>query len=134
MLLHSAQADLSGWERQGMFLSPGAALTLAILELATNAFRHVALSNPFGHIRVAYIATSSGEGTAHNALEWVERGGPPVPSPPEQRGFGLRLLKLGLAMQAGKRAEIHLHPEALRCTLHLSSPQPARPNGRAAGT
>ncbi len=52
-------------------------------------------------------------------------GGPPVPSPPTRRGFGLRLLERGLAMQAGMRADLRFESEGLRCTLRLPPPRPA---------
>jgi two-component sensor histidine kinase len=120
----------------GVFLPPGAALTLAMAvhELATNALRHGALSTPGGHVRVAYLALGGDEGAElREAVEWVERGGPSLPGAPERRGFGLRLLERGLAMQAGMGANLHFEPEGLRCTLRLPSLRLARPNSRTDG-
>ena len=104
LLVDGARVDLSACEGSGVFLPPGAALTLAmaIHELATNALRHGALSMPGGRVRVAYLASHGDDGSVtKDVVEWVERGGPPVAGPPERRGFGLRLLERGLAMQAG---------------------------------
>jgi two-component sensor histidine kinase len=114
--------DFSKCEVPGVILPPGAALTLAMVihELATNALRHGALSVPSGHVRVACLApVDNGGGAPRNAVEWVERGGPPVAGPPARRGFGLRLLERGLAMQAGMGADIRFEPEGLRCTISL---------------
>ena len=54
-----------------------------------------------------------------DAVEWVEQGGPPIVGPPARRGFGLRLLERGLAMQKGMKADIHFEPDGLHCILHL---------------
>ncbi len=119
MLVNGAQVDLSACDPPNIILPPGAALTLAmaIHELAANALRHGALSTPDGCVQVAYLGSDGGE--PHNAIEWVERGGPPVAGPPTKRGFGLRLLERGLAMQAGMGADMRFEPEGLRCLLRL---------------
>jgi two-component sensor histidine kinase len=124
-----ARVDLSACDLRGTFLPPGAALTLAMAvhELATNALRHGSLSVPGGSVRVACLAAGAGRGGAGwDALEWVERGGPPVPGPPARRGFGLRLLERGLAIQAGMRPDLRFEPEGLRCTLRLPQPRVGR--------
>jgi two-component sensor histidine kinase len=150
LAMDGARVDLSACEAPGVFLPPGAALTvaMAIHELATNAVRHGALSAPGGRVRVAFLTLGGNEGEApRNVVEWVERGGPPVPGPPTTRGFGLRLLERGLAMQAGMGADIRFerdgaggrvptgvgtHPIGsriwwLRCTSPcLASARPAR--------
>jgi PAS domain S-box-containing protein len=117
-----ARVDLSACEATDVFLPPGAALTLAMAvhELASNALRHGALSSPGGYVRVACLCVSGkSNGTSQNVVEWVERGGPPVPGTPMRRGFGLRLLERGLAMQAGMGADLRFEPEGLHCTLRL---------------
>jgi two-component sensor histidine kinase len=128
----SARVDLSACEALDVFLPPGSALTLAMAvhELATNALRHGALSAPGGHIRVAHIARGGAPG---DSVEWVERGGPPIPGRPTKRGFGLRLLERGLAMQAGMAADIRFEPDGLRCMLRLPPHWSIRANRRAGG-
>ncbi len=113
--------DLSDFGAPDVFLPPGAALTLAVAvhELATNALRHGALSTPEGRVRVVCLARDSASEAPGYAVEWVERGGPPIAGPPARRGFGLRMLERGLAMQAGMRADLRFEPEGLRCTLSL---------------
>ena len=136
LIADGSRVDLSACDAPGVVLPPGAALTLAmaIHELATNAVRHGALSVEGGRVQLAYVGgDGDGGGGARNALEWVERGGPPIAGPPVRRGFGLRLLERGLAMQAGMAADIRFEPEGLRCTLRMPPPRRGRPTRRAEG-
>jgi PAS domain S-box-containing protein len=55
-------------------------LALAIHELATNAVKHGALSQPEGHVRIHWAKTQA-EGRARLLLVWEERGGPEVITP-----------------------------------------------------
>lgn len=74
-----------------------AALSLALMvhELATNAAKYGALSDPEGHVLVEWgIKRSGPQPMVH--LRWREVGGPPV-KPPTRRGFGSRLIECGLA-------------------------------------
>ncbi|WP_144404548.1 sensor histidine kinase [Belnapia sp. F-4-1] len=122
LLADSDRLDLSTSEGAKVFLPPGAALTLAMAvhELATNAVRHGALSGPSGRVRVVLrAANDDGDAEPWQAVEWVERGGPPIAGPPARRGFGLRLLERGLAIQAGMKADIRFEPDGLHCILRL---------------
>lgn len=58
-------------------------LGLALHELATNATKYGALSDPAGTVAVTW----SRQGEDGLAIEWRERDGPPV-SPPTRSGFG----------------------------------------------
>lgn len=75
-----------------------AASTLALIihELATNAVKYGALSNEQGslHIRGAI------EGPAY-VLSWLERGGPAVPAPPRESGFGTLMVDRSVRSQFG---------------------------------
>ncbi|TPW32781.1 HWE histidine kinase domain-containing protein [Pararhizobium mangrovi] len=62
-------------------------LSLALHELATNAAKYGALSVEDGHVDIRW---SGGE--EELAFEWRETGGPPV-VPPNERGFGSRLIE-----------------------------------------
>lgn len=122
-----ARVDLSACAPEPL-LAPAEALavSMALHELATNALKHGALSVPGG--RVAVRCDTDPSGGAH-VLEWVERGGPPVPGRPARQGFGLRLLQRGLAAQAGLEAELRFEPEGVRCTLRLAPASPASAGG-----
>ncbi len=76
-------------------LGASAALGLALIlhELGTNAVKYGALSNATGSVTLDWRVDDDQVLT----MEWHERGGPPVVEPPRRRGFGSRLLRLGLA-------------------------------------
>ena len=73
--------------------------TLLLHELTTNAVKYGALSTPEGRVSVSWEL--AGEGADRElVLEWCERGGPPA-AEPTRKGFGSRLLKLGLVGTGG---------------------------------
>ena len=79
-----------------------AATPVALLfhELATNAAKYGALSVPDG--RIELTMKHAGD---RFVLTWEERGGPPVPGPPQTSGFGSSLLTLSVEAQLGGRLE-----------------------------
>lgn len=98
---HDDRVDLAGPE---LDLGPRATLSLSLLlhELATNAAKYGALSVPDGRVAVGWRLEGEGEGR-EVTLDWTERGGPP-PTPPAssgRKGFGSRLIHLGLVGTGG---------------------------------
>jgi two-component sensor histidine kinase len=83
-------------------------LALALHELATNALKYGALSQPTG--RVSLRLEDAGEALK---LTWHERGGPVVTAP-QKEGFGTRLIR-----RTGTAAKLSFEPEGLRCSLTL---------------
>ncbi|BBF94319.1 HWE histidine kinase domain-containing protein [Blastochloris tepida] len=79
--------DLDGPEVE-VAPEPAHNLGLAFHELARNAVQYGALSDGAGRIRVHWGAGSGGR----FRLEWVEEGGPPIETPPIERGFGSMVL------------------------------------------
>lgn len=73
----------------------GAALLLH--EMATNAVKYGALSNPDGAISVLRFEDLDDRAV----VEWRESGGPPV-KPPKEPGFGTRLLQAALRSRGGQ--------------------------------
>jgi two-component system CheB/CheR fusion protein len=110
------QANISG---PRLRLQPRAAETLglAVHELATNAVKHGALSQPSGRVDVSWHIMDGGE-PPHLRLDWVERGGPTV-SEPQRRGFGTELLERVLAFELKARTSLAYEPEGLRCAIEL---------------
>jgi two-component sensor histidine kinase len=100
-------------------------LSLVFHELVTNAIKHGALSRPEGRIEIAWTTDDTGL-----TIDWVERGGP-VTSPPEQRGFGTRLV-VGCMKSLGGRADANFPPEGLECRLTI--PHSATANGLGAAS
>lgn len=100
------------------------ALGMAFHELATNAARHGALSgvegraNAAGQVQVRWVLAADGK--ALN-LTWRETGGPRItaPAPP---GFGLRLIREGLAHEIGGNVDLALPAEGLVCSWSMKLP------------
>ncbi|PAY06751.1 methyltransferase [Bradyrhizobium sp. UFLA03-84] len=90
---------------------------LAIHELATNALKYGALSNPAGQIEVAWRIDDAAE-PLQLLFEWRERGGPVV-SPPRRRGFGSELLERTLAFEFKAKSTLDFNPLGLRCTVAI---------------
>lgn len=88
-------------------------ISLVIHELATNAIKYGALSNDGGRVFVSW--TREGDAVL---MEWRERGGPPV-IPPKRKGFGSRLVNLGLTGAGG--VEKDFAPEGLIVRLKASA-------------
>jgi len=65
-------------------------LSLVLHELATNALKHGALSNPEGSVSIAWSIAGNGGSSA--LIRWQEHGGPPVIAPSRQ-GFGTMLIQ-----------------------------------------
>lgn len=80
---------------------PRAALTLSLLlhELSTNATKYGALSVDGGHVDVTWCIDGVGS-EATFIMEWREIGGPPAIEP-TRKGFGSRLIRMGLLGTGG---------------------------------
>jgi PAS domain S-box-containing protein len=63
------------------------AIGLAIHELATNAIKYGALSEPSGRVKVSWMFDGNAGVPGQLVLNWTEQSGPPV-SPPSRKGFG----------------------------------------------
>ncbi|WP_454717747.1 sensor histidine kinase [Caulobacter segnis] len=102
-------------------LQPGGALTMALIlhELATNALKYGALSNPDGHVELTWTYDP-----AARMLEgrWVESNGPTV-SEPTRKGFGSRLIERSLRGELKGAAVMDYRPEGLVCTLSARLPE-----------
>ena len=93
-------------------------LSVALHELAANAARHGALSQPKGGVAVTWRLEEVGPGHAPMLrLRWEERGGPQLEGPPRRRGFGLKLLETGLAPAIGGLVSLEFRPAGLVCEI-----------------
>ena len=98
-------------------LSARQALTLGmcIHELATNAMKYGALSQPGGEVTIRWqIEPCDGEDCFR--LTWTECNGPAVVAP-ERRGFGSLLIEHVLADDFNGKVDVDYHPQGLRCEL-----------------
>ncbi|MCO6418278.1 PAS domain S-box protein [Siccirubricoccus sp. KC 17139] len=114
--LAGQRADLDG---PPLVLPPGKAQPLAMVihELATNAVKHGALSVPAGHVAVTWQVKDGPAGRLR--LRWTESGGPPLAGPPQQRGFGSRVLERVVRGQLGGEVQLDWAPTGLACELEI---------------
>jgi PAS domain S-box-containing protein len=92
-------------------------LALALHELATNASKYGALSNPGGKVSVIWTVADMLEFT------WREQGGPPVQAP-ERRGFGTRMIERTLAAEFGGQVALDFAPDGVVCRVTAPIPAP----------
>ncbi|WP_052214379.1 HWE histidine kinase domain-containing protein [Belnapia sp. F-4-1] len=106
---------------EGATLTIGAnavqALAMAVHELATNATKYGALSRAEGRLLLRWEILAGPP--ARLRMIWRESGGPPVVAPPQDSGFGTRVLQATLARQLGGSVEQHWEPGGLRCEILL---------------
>jgi two-component sensor histidine kinase/PAS domain-containing protein len=82
-------------------ISSRAAMSLSLLvhELATNAVKYGSLSALEGRVTIEWTIVRADE-EDHLHMRWAERGGPPA-TEPTRRGFGSRIIRLGLTGAGG---------------------------------
>jgi light-regulated signal transduction histidine kinase (bacteriophytochrome) len=121
------KVELSGVD---VMLTPKSALSLslAVHELATNAAKFGAFSQPLGRVVVQWTLTA--EGGIESS--WSEIGGPRV-TPPTHVGFGTTLIERALAMETGGKANLHYHPTGVICNVFLPSSSVLRHSNREIG-
>lgn len=94
-------------------------LGMTIHELATNAYRHGALSASDGRVTVAWTVTPAKDKRILTC-RWTESGGPPV-TPPARQGFGSMILTRVLSQQIGAKVDASYSPQGfeLRADIPL---------------
>ncbi|WP_062112301.1 HWE histidine kinase domain-containing protein [Aureimonas sp. AU40] len=97
--------------RHGLTAQQALGLSLAVHELATNATKYGALSNDAGRVVMSW-------GPIDGAFEfhWIEAGGPAV-VPPDNRGFGSRLIERIVASYFDGEGRIDFDPAGIRFKL-----------------
>lgn len=98
-------------------LGPKTTLTLSMLlhELATNAIKYGGLSNEAGHVEIRWHLEQAEENDRDLVIEWREVGGPSI-TKPQRKGFGSRLLQVGLTGTGG--VDLDYNPSGLVVTLN----------------
>lgn len=103
-------------EGPSVLLKPEAAqsLGLAIHELATNAAKYGALSNPAGRVSISWRhMTPDNDGIE---ISWSEKGGPAVISP-DRAGFGMLVIERNLARALDAEVSLSFPPEGAHCRI-----------------
>ena len=104
-----AAGDRATLEGHDLFLNSNAVQNIgfALHELATNAFKHGALSSPQGQVSVSW--NNDGE---RFHLSWRESNGSRVP-PPQHRGFGSQVLTDLVAQALQGTSTLDFSPDGL---------------------
>lgn len=100
-------------------IGPKAALTLALImhELSTNAAKYGALSAPGGTVDIVWVVDVDPMTKLPTlALDWREKNGPPA-TQPTRKGFGTRLIEMGLSGSAGGSVELDYAAAGLSCRI-----------------
>jgi len=105
-------------------LGSRAALSFSLVmhELMTNACKYGALCQTGGHVEVDWAVETTQAGD-ELVVRWRETGGPPVIAP-SRRGFGSKLVRLGLAGTGG--VDLRFEPDGLQADLRASVRQLAQ--------
>jgi two-component system, chemotaxis family, CheB/CheR fusion protein len=90
---------------------------LAIHELATNAIKYGALSQPSGRVNASWHFDDEADPT-QLIFDWRESGGPQV-APPERKGFGTELLERTLSFELKGKTTLTYNPSGLHCTITI---------------
>jgi two-component sensor histidine kinase len=99
-----------------ILLPPDKAQSVALIihELATNAVKYGALSDPAGKLELDW---SLSDGRLR--LIWTESNGPPV-TEPAAKGFGTKIIEASLNRQRGDFADFRWDRDGLKCEIALS--------------
>ena len=99
-------------------LSPPAshAVAMVLHELATNAAKYGALSQPGGHLSVRWRQTADPQPIIR--IDWQESGGPRVEAP-ARAGYGSSVIQDLLAFELGGRVDLVFAEDGVRCTIDL---------------
>ena len=100
--------------RMGVGERTASTLAMVLHELATNSVKHGALSAEAGMLSVS----GKLEGESLELL-WVETGGPEIQEPPNERGFGTRMIERSMAAQFGGSLSYDWRATGLVATLTM---------------
>lgn len=96
-------------------------IALVFHELATNAAKYGALSNPEGRIDIEIVRDGPGL-----TITWREEGGPPLAGVPQHTGFGTRLAQMSIENQLGGLVRRTWDPVGLRVEIEVLARRLAR--------
>jgi PAS domain S-box-containing protein len=93
------------------------ALGLAIHELATNAVKYGALTQPEGKLKVSWNI-EAGEAERRVVFVWTESGVKMLDDgPPKRRGYGSELIERALPYQLRAKTDLQFGPDGVRCAI-----------------
>ncbi|MPZ40095.1 MAG: response regulator [Rhizobiales bacterium] len=112
----SSESDRITVAGPAAFLKPETAQTIALVlhELATNAVKYGALSDPVGKVNLSWQCERN-----KLSLQWVETGGPAV-SPPTTKGYGTKVITASIKQQLGGTVNFDWQPGGLTFAMSVS--------------
>ena len=93
------------------------ALAMVLHELATNAAKYGAFSQPGGRLSVQWHWQLNGSG-GHVIIDWQELGGPSVREP-IQSGYGTSIIRELIPYELGGTAVLNFAASGLQCRLEI---------------
>ena len=96
--------------------SASVTFALAFHELATNAVKFGCLSAAGGKLTLSWRVSAGSPPVLH--IEWIESGGPKVLAP-TRRGFGSRLIDIGLVRGLGASVDRDFAKTGVRCLIAI---------------
>jgi two-component system CheB/CheR fusion protein len=90
---------------------------MAVHELATNAAKYGAFSNPRGKVRLNWLRQDDGESDIY-IFTWTETGGP-APTVSGDDGFGTQLIKSTITGSLNGTVTFNWEPDGLQCVLKI---------------
>jgi len=97
--------------------SAAQALGLALHELATNAVKYGALTQPAGKLAVTWKTEMEG-GIPRVILAWIESGvAMPASGGSRRQGYGTELIQRALPYQLEAKTNLEFSPDGVRCTI-----------------
>jgi PAS domain S-box-containing protein len=94
------------------------ALAMVLQELATNALKYGALSNPDGRLSVNWNQLPSGDKAPCLKFEWLETGGPLVVTAAPS-GYGTSLIRELIPHELGGTVDLVFAPEGASCNIQI---------------
>jgi two-component sensor histidine kinase len=91
---------------------------LALHELATNAVKYGALSVDDGSVNLEWHIEQQSDGRSGVLMQWRESDGPEI-TPPDRKGFGIRLLNDVIAYELQGKANLVFEAGGARYTLRF---------------
>lgn len=100
-------------------------LALALHELATNAVKYGALSQPAGRLEVRWDIRRPAPGECRLFVDWRERGVSELPAPgaePKGGGYGRELIERALPYQLNAQTSYAVETDGVHCTIDVRVP------------
>ena len=98
--------------------APSHALAMVLHELATNAAKYGALSQPGGHVSVRWRQMVDLSSAPMLRIEWKETGGPQVAAPARE-GYGSSVIRDLLVYEMAGRIALVFEADGVHCTIEL---------------